>query len=65
VAIRNKATGHIFFAKSHDHSSMGVATGNTTVSTKFDVPSNTETGASQLFVIANGIRSNPASVTVQ
>jgi hypothetical protein len=43
---------------------MGVATGNTQVSTNFDVPTAIETGASELFVIANGIPSAPASVTV-
>jgi hypothetical protein len=44
---------------------MGVATGNTPVSTNFDVPSSMETGASSLVVVANGIPSNPVSVTVQ
>ena len=63
--IRNNASGHIAFATTHDYSTMAVATGNETVSTKFDVPSNAETGASKLFVIANGIRSNPVNVTVQ
>jgi hypothetical protein len=43
---------------------MGVATGSTLVSTLFDVPANTETGASSLVVVANGIASSPASVTV-
>src|SRR4029079_17719688 len=32
VRITNVATGHVFFAKTHDHSSMGVATGSLTVS---------------------------------
>jgi hypothetical protein len=36
---------------------MAVATGGQTVSTQFDVPANAETGASQLFVVANGIAS--------
>jgi len=65
VAIRNKSTHHVFFAKTHDFSSMGVATGNTTVSAQFDVPANAETGASQVYVITNGIRSNAVGVTVQ
>ena len=55
----------MFFAKTHDHSTMGVATGNATVSTNIDVPSNVETGASTLVVIANGIPSAPVSITVQ
>jgi hypothetical protein len=54
----------VFYARTHDHSTMGVATGHKTVSTNFDVPSGTETGASTLVVIANGIPSAPVSITV-
>ncbi|MFL6688898.1 MAG: hypothetical protein ACJ8IR_01745 [Alphaproteobacteria bacterium] len=64
VRITNKSSGHVFYARTHDHSSMGVATGNNTVSTNFDVPSNMETGASKLVVVANGIPSNPVSINV-
>jgi hypothetical protein len=65
VQITNTGTGDVFYARTHDHSTMGVATGSTPVSTNFDVPSGMETGASSLVVIANGIPSNPVSVTVQ
>jgi hypothetical protein len=65
VMIKNKGTGHIFFARTHDHSTMAVATGSATVSTHFDVPSNVETGASLLFVVAGGIQSKPVPVTVE
>lgn len=65
VRITNQATGHVFYAKTHNHSTMGVATGTKTVGTHFDVPSNAETGASTIEVVANGIASAPASVTVQ
>jgi hypothetical protein len=44
---------------------MGVATGSKIVSTNFDVPAGMETGASSLVVVANGIPSQPVSVTVQ
>jgi hypothetical protein len=64
VQIVNNSTGHVFYSKTHNHSTMGVATGGTTVSTEFDVPGGIETGASQLSVIANGIPSAPVSVTV-
>jgi hypothetical protein len=64
VRITNQASGHVFYARTHDHSSMGVATGSKTVSTTFDVPSNMETGASSLEVVANGIPSIPVSITV-
>jgi hypothetical protein len=64
VRITNAASGHVVYARTHDHSSMGVATGSTIVSTLFNVPTGTETGASLLAVVANGIASAPASVTV-
>jgi hypothetical protein len=64
VRITNNATGHVFYAKTHDHSTMGVATGKQTVYTHFDVPSNAETGASKLVVVANGIPSKAVNVTV-
>jgi len=38
--------------------------GATPVSTNFDVPAGTETGASEIVVVANGIPSAPVSVTV-
>lgn len=63
--ITNDTTKHVFYARTHDHSSMGVATGSQTVSTHFDVPANAEPGASALVVVANGIPSRPVSVTVQ
>jgi hypothetical protein len=64
VRITNQATGHVFYARTHDHSSMGVATGKTPVSTNFDVPGDMETGASTLVVVANGIPSLPVNITV-
>lgn len=64
VAIYNKASKHIFRARSHDHSSMAVGNPNP-VSTHFDVPANTETGPSLIVVVTNGIRSNLVAVTVQ
>ena len=64
VRITNNATGHVFYARTHDHSTMGVATGAALVSTNFDVSSGTETGASTLVVVANGIPSQPVSITV-
>ncbi|HEX3429467.1 MAG TPA: hypothetical protein VHT03_01160 [Rhizomicrobium sp.] len=64
VQITNNSSQHVSYARTHDHSTMGVATGSATVSTNFDVPSGMETGASTLVVIANGIPSQPVSVTV-
>ena len=64
MKIVNNATGNVAFAKTHGHSTMGVATGSAIVSTNFDVPAGIETGASTLYVIANGIPSVGVAVTV-
>jgi hypothetical protein len=64
VRITNHASGHVIYARTHDHSTMGVATGSATVSTNFDVPAATETGPSSLEVVANGIPSAAVNVTV-
>jgi hypothetical protein len=64
LRITNNATGHVFYARTHDHSTMGVATGTAPVSTNFDVPAGMETGASTIEVVANGIPSNPVAITV-
>jgi hypothetical protein len=64
VRITNTGTGHVCYARTHDHSTMGISNGGPT-STKFDIPAGCETGASTLQVVANGIASNPASVTLQ
>jgi hypothetical protein len=65
VRITNNATGHVFYARTHDHSTMAVATGKAKVSTMFDVPATAETGASAIEVVANGIASRPVAVTIQ
>jgi hypothetical protein len=64
VRITNKSTGHVFYARTHGHSTMGVATGTKIVSTNFDVPASMETGASSLVVVANGIPSRAVNITV-
>lgn len=64
VRITNSATGHVVYARTHDHSSMGVATGALPVTTSFDVPAGAETGASTLVVVANGIPSTAVTITV-
>ncbi|HEV3092364.1 MAG TPA: hypothetical protein VGX91_13065 [Candidatus Cybelea sp.] len=64
VRITSKK-GNVFYARTHGHSSMGVQTGSTVVSTNFDVPSKIDAGTASLVVVANGIASKPVSVTVQ
>ncbi len=63
VRITNMATGHVFFARTHNHSFMGVGSSKP-VSTMFDVPATMETGASSLVVVTNGIASAAVSVTI-
>jgi len=64
VRIVHRATGHVAYARTHDHSSMGVATGALVVSTTFDVPARIDLGPSDLHVVANGIASAPVTVDV-
>jgi hypothetical protein len=66
VRITNNGTGHVFYARTHDHSSMGVeAVGSAkVVTTNFDVPATMETGASKLVVVTNGIPSTDFDITV-
>jgi hypothetical protein len=64
VRITNNATGHVAYARTHNHSTMGVATGSAIVSTQFDVPATVDIGASTLQIVANGIPSNGVAVTI-
>ncbi len=63
VRITNNRTGHVFYSRTHDHSSMAVASSDL-VSTHFDVPASEERGPSQLVVVTNGIPSAPVAVNV-
>jgi hypothetical protein len=64
VRITNKASGHVCYARTHDHSAMGISDGGPT-STHFDVPASCDAGKSTLEVIANGIASNPANIKIK
>jgi hypothetical protein len=64
VRITNHSTGHVFYSRTHDHSSMAVAFGGI-VSTHFDVQPDQELGSSSLVVVANGIPSAPIVIYVQ
>src|SRR3984893_5417581 len=63
VRITNLKTGHVFYSRTHDHSSMAVASDDL-VSTRFDVPKQQETGPSRLEVVANGVASPPVRVLI-
>jgi hypothetical protein len=64
VRITNVRSGHVFYARTHDHSSMAVAS-NEQVTTRFDVSKLQESGLSKLEVVANGIASAPVAVLVR
>ena len=64
VRIRNNRTGHVFYCRTFNHSTMGIATGAAIVGTNFKVPASVEPGPSVLEVVANGISSAPRSVKV-
>jgi len=64
VRMQNTNTGNVYYCRTHNHSSMGVQTGNTPVSTQFVVPRNIVIGDYLLFVVANGISSSAFAVSV-
>jgi hypothetical protein len=64
VRITNLINGHVRYSRTHDHSTMAVAS-NGLVSTRFDVPGNQEPCICKLEVVANGVASNPVFVFVQ
>ena len=53
---------NVTYARTHNHSSMGVAMPNTIVTTYFDVPASLALGAYTLEVVANGVPSAPLSI---
>jgi len=63
VRITNTATGHVFYCRTHDHSTMAVGYGGPTY-THVDIPSNLETGAAYLEVVVNGIPSQHYNIGI-
>ena len=63
VRITNNATGHVFYARTANHSTMSIKPG-AHGSTTFTVPGDIETGPSVLVVVANGIASSGVAITV-
>lgn len=64
VRLTNRITGDVFYARTHDHSTMGIAYSGE-ASTNFDVSSATEAGLSDLQVVVNGIASAAITVNVK
>jgi hypothetical protein len=67
VRITNNATGHVFYARTFNHSRMGIEkTGSvTSVTTSFQVPNNLENGPSTIQVVANGIASPGVAINTK
>ena len=63
VRITNTATGAVTYARTSGMTKMSVAPGVKS-SVTFTLPAGIQTGASTLAVVANGLASSPADVTV-
>lgn len=63
IRILNNKSGHVFYARTYDNTSNSVAP-NIASSVKFVIPKNAETGASSLYVVANGIASDAKAVKI-
>ncbi|HEY5174832.1 MAG TPA: hypothetical protein VII95_04620 [Terriglobales bacterium] len=64
VRLTNASTGHVFYYRTHDHSTMAVAYAGPAY-THVDIPSNMETGQTYLEVVANGIASPRYNIGVR
>lgn len=64
VRITMQASHHVYYARTHDHSTMGVQTGNNLTATHVDVPLGMETGPASFEVVANGIPSPKRTVYI-
>ena len=63
IQLQN-ASGNVFYARSFNWSSTGIATGDTPVSVDFTIPASVPGGAYSLKVIANGIASDAVNVNL-
>jgi hypothetical protein len=58
------AAGHVVYCRTHNFSTMAVATGSAIVKAQFDVPAGIALGAGSLQVVTNGIPSTAVAVTI-
>jgi hypothetical protein len=56
--------GRVVYARTHNHSTMGVATGAHIVHTTMSIPASAPEGTAHLVIVANGIPSDPVEVDV-
>lgn len=64
VRFTNVSTGHVFYGRTHDHSTMAVAYHGPT-STHVDVPESMEPGSADMQVVVNGIASKNYRVVIR
>jgi len=74
VRIVNKQSGHVRYCRTFNHTtvdgsgnvipSMGVATGSAVITTNVVIPDDIELGDSSVFVVANGIPSQPFDAAI-
>jgi hypothetical protein len=64
VRFTNVATGHVFYGRTHDHSTMAVGYRGPSY-THLEVPSHMETGATNLQVIVNGLASQNYRISIR
>jgi len=58
------SNGTVSYARTFNHSTMGVATGSTSVSTHFSLPNGLANGTYSVYAVANGIASTASTLTV-
>src|SRR5262249_24742682 len=58
------SSNHVFFARTYNWSNTGVATGNTPVTTQFQLPNGIPNGQYSLVVIANGVASAAQNISI-
>lgn len=63
IRITNKASGHVFYCREFNPSTMAICTGSTIVSTNFTVPLDIELGPATIQVVTNGIASAPVNTS--
>jgi hypothetical protein len=64
VRLTNVISGHVFYARTHDHSTMAVGYIGPS-STRADIPVEIETGLTNVQVVVNGIASQNYVVTIR
>ena len=64
VRIVNKQTNRVRYCRTFNHTTMGVATGATVITTNVSIPWDIDNGDSLLYVVANGIPSEAFDVAI-